>query len=165
MVDIFILVLFFIAIKMFTIYIFADSFKIYEDAIKEYEKRLWKSLKVEKIKPSKLTNPSLIISEETEKIKKIIETNKAFHIILSPNWKNLDTSSFYDLIEKTKNSFSKINFYIWWANWIDYEKLKNICDLELSLSKLTFPHSLALLVLVEQIYRAWMIKKWTDYNK
>jgi 23S rRNA (pseudouridine1915-N3)-methyltransferase len=43
--------------------------------------------------------------------------------------------------------------------------LKNYSDLELSLSDLTFPHSLALLILVEQIYRLSMIKKGTSYDK
>jgi len=150
---------------MIKIYIFADSFKIYEKAILEYEKRLWKNLKIEKLKPFKNNNSSLVIEKETEILQKILEKTKWFKIILSPEWKKFDTQKFYKYIEEKKQNFWDISFFIWWANWLDYKKLKNFIDLELSLSDFTLPHSLALLVLVEQIYRLAMIKKGTSYDK
>ena len=150
---------------MIKIYIFADSYKIYEKAILEYEKRLWKELKIEKLKPFKNTNSELVIEKETEALKKILEKNKGFKIILSPEWKKFNTQKFYEYIENKKQNFGNVSFFIGWANWLDYKKLKNYSDLELSLSDFTLPHSLALLVLVEQIYRLSMIKKGTSYNK
>ena len=150
---------------MIKIYIFADSYKIYEKAIWEYEKRLWKNIKIEKIKPFKNINTDLVIQKETEILKWVLEKEKWFKIILSPEWKKFNTQKFYKYIEDKKQNFWNINFFIWWANWLDYKNLKNYADLELSLSDFTLPHSLALLVLIEQIYRLSMIKKGTSYDK
>jgi len=150
---------------MIKIYIFADSYKVYEKAVLEYEKRLWRDLKIEKLKPFKNNNSTLVIEKETEILKNILEKTKWYKIILSPEWKKFNTDKFYNFIEDKKQNFWDINFFVGWANGLDYQKLKNFSDLELSLSDFTFPHSLALLVLVEQIYRLSMIKKGTSYNK
>ena len=150
---------------MIKIFIFADSYKIYEKAILEYEKRLWKEIKIEKLKPFKNNNSELVIQKETDILQKILEKEKWFKIILSPKWKKFDTKNFYKYIEDKKQNFWDISFFIGWANWLDYKKLQNFADLQLSLSDFTLPHSLALLVLVEQIYRLSMIKKGTSYDK
>ncbi|MBT3726750.1 hypothetical protein HOG21_03475 [bacterium] len=42
---------------------------------------------------------------------------------------------------------------------MDYKNLQNQINYELNLGKMTMPHSLALLVLIEQVYRVDMIKK------
>jgi len=150
---------------MIKIYIFVDSYKIYEKAIIEYEKRLWKNIEIIKVKPFKNSNPDLVIQKETEILEKILQKEKSFKIILSPNWKQFATMEFYKFIEEKKQNFWKISFFIGWANWLNYKKLKQYSDLELSLSKFTFPHSLALLILIEQIYRLFMINKGTLYHK
>lgn len=150
---------------MIKIYIFANSYKIYEKAIWEYEKRLGSILKIEKLKPFKNTNSTLVIEKETEVLKKVLEKTKWYKIILSPEWKRFNTDKFYDFIENKKQNYWDINFFIGWANWLNYKSLKQFSDLELSLSDFTLPHSLALVVLIEQIYRLSMIKKWTSYNK
>ena len=150
---------------MIKIYIFADSYKIYEKAISEYEKRLGSVLKIEKLKCFKNNNSELVIEKETEILQKVLEKTKWFKIILSPEWKKFDTQNFYKYIEEKKQNFWDISFFIWWANWLNYKKLKIFADLQLSLSDFTLPHSLALLVLVEQIYRLSMIKKGTSYDK
>ncbi len=150
---------------MIKIYIFADSYKIYDLAIKEYQKRLWKELKIEKLKLFKNKNAELVISKETEVLEKLLQKEKGFKIILSPEGKKYNTKEFYKFIENSKQNFGNVSFFIWWANWLDYKKLQNFSDLQLSLSNFTLPHSLALLVLVEQIYRLSQIKKGTSYNK
>ena len=147
---------------MTKIYIPADSFKHFNIPIKEYQKRLWKNCEIIKIKTSKNWN---IIKKETEEIIKKLEKENWYKIVLNPKWKDFDTEKFYKFIENKKQTFPNIIFIIWWANWLDYEKLKKYIDLELNLWKFTMPHSLALLVILEQIYRLEMIKKWTSYNK
>ncbi len=150
---------------MIKIYIFADSYKHFEQAINEYEKRLWKSVSIIKLKPSKRADSKEIIRQETENIIKKLEKEKWYKIVLSPWVKDLDTSQFSKLITDKKVEFSWIVFIIWWAFWFNYDVLEKRIDLKLGLWKYTMPHSLALLVLLEQIYRAEMINKNTSYHK
>ncbi len=147
------------------IIIISDSNKHFDSAIKEYEKRLGKKLEIIKIKPVKNWTEKQIIEKETEELIKKIEKNKGFKIVLSPVWKSLNTKKLFSLIEEKKQNFSDIIFIIWGALWLDYGKLKNFVNFELNLWEMTMPHSLALLVILEQIYRLEMIKKWTSYNK
>jgi 23S rRNA pseudoU1915 N3-methylase RlmH len=58
------------------IIIFSDSFKHFEDAIKEYEKRLYKEIEIIKLKPSKRKEEQEIISEETNILREKLEKEK-----------------------------------------------------------------------------------------
>ncbi len=147
---------------MIKIISFVDSFKHYSEPIKEFQKRLWKEVELIKLKPIKNWN---IIEKETDILLDLLEKEKGFKIVLNPNWKNLSTEEFYDLIELKKQNYKNIIFIIWWANWIDYKKIEYIVDFELNFWKMIMPHILIILVLIEQIYRIWMIKKWTAYHK
>ncbi len=147
---------------MTKIYIPADSFKHFEIPIAEYQKRLWKSCKIIKVKPVKNWN---IIEKETEEIIKRLEKENWYKIVLNPKWESFSTEKLSELIENKKQNHPNIIFLIWWANGLDYEKLKPHIDLELNLWELTMPHALALLVILEQIYRLEMIKKWSNYHK
>ncbi len=147
---------------MTKIYIIADSFKHFETPIKEYEKRLWKNCNLIKIKPEKNWD---IIQKETQNIIEKLKKENWYKIILNPKWKSFSTEKLYEFIENKKQNFWNIIFIIWWANWLSYEELKPHIDLEINLWELTMPHALALLVLLEQVYRIEMIKKWTSYHK
>jgi len=141
---------------------FIDSFKHYENPIKEFQKRLGKTIELIKLKPVKNWN---IIEKETDILIGILNKEKWFKIVLNPNWKNLSTEEFYDLIELKKQIYKNIIFIIWWANWIEYSRIKHLVDFELNFWKMIMPHILIILVLIEQIYRITMIKKWTNYHK
>jgi 23S rRNA (pseudouridine1915-N3)-methyltransferase len=150
---------------MYKIIITWDSFKHFESPIKEYIKRLWKTCEIVKLKPVKNWSDSQIIEKETNNLIKFLEKQSWFKIVLNPLWKSFDTSSLYNFIEWKKQNFWNIVFIIWWALGLDYKNLKNHIDFEINLWELTMPHSLALLVLLEQIYRLEMIKKGTSYDK
>jgi 23S rRNA pseudoU1915 N3-methylase RlmH len=150
---------------MYKIIITWDSYKHFETPIKEYVKRLWKTCEIIKLKPVKNWNNSQIIEKETNNLIKILEKQAGFKIVLNPAWKSFNTKKFYDFIEEKKSLHWNIIFIIGWALWLDYNKLKQKIDFELNLWELTMPHSLALLVLLEQIYRVSMIKKGTSYDK
>ncbi len=150
---------------MYKIIVTSDSNKHFESAILEYIKRLWKICEIIKLKPVKNWTNKQIIEKETENIIKKLNNFKWFKIILNPNWKSLSTEKLYKLISDTKHISPNIIFIIGWALWINYLKIKNNIDFELNLWEMTMPHSLALLVIIEQIYRLEMISKGGNYNK
>jgi len=149
---------------MIRIIIFSDTYKHFEIAVKEYEKRLWNVIEIIKLKPSKSKVESKIIKEETENLKEKLEKIKWYKILLFIDWNNISTENLHKLIEKNKQIYSDIIFVIGWAYWVNFEKIKNLIDYKLSFSKMTFPHSMALLILLEQIYRITMMKKWSYYH-
>ncbi len=57
-----------------------------------------------------------------------------------------------------------VNFYIG-SSYGMSEEIKSSCDLKLSISKMTLPHQLCRVVLLEQIYRAFMINSGGKYHK
>ena len=149
---------------MFKIYIVWDSFKHFDSAIKEYEKRLGKNLQIIKIKPTKNWTPQQIIEKDTQKIVKLLEKEKnSYNILLSLKWKELDSLEFAKLLKINFDKGININFIIWWAFGLDESKLKNI-DYKFKLGKITLPHGLALLVLLEQIYRSFQINQNRNYH-
>lgn len=150
---------------MIHIYIFADAYKQFNDAVKEYDKRLWRSCKIIKLKPVKKWTPAQIIAAETELLKQKIEKQNAYKVVLAPGWNSLNTFAFHKLIEDNKQIYPHTIFCIWGAYGLDYEVLKPITNKLLTLSDFILPHALALTILLEQIYRAAMIEKWSDYHK
>jgi len=150
---------------MYKIIITWDSYKHFDSPIKEYVKRLWKTCEIVKLKPVKNWSDKQIIEKETENLIKILEKQNAFKIVLNPDWKSFNTGDFFNFIEQKKSLHWNIIFIIGWALGLDYKKLEDYLDFELNLWEMTMPHSLALLVLLEQIYRVEMMKKGTSYNK
>ncbi len=149
---------------MYKIIFFADSYKHFEDAIKEYEKRLWKSIEIIKLKPSKKKDEVSIIEDETNILNEKLKDISWYKILLYITWEIFSTEKLSKIIEAKKQNFWNIVFIIGWAYWVNIEKLKDKIDLKFSFSPLTFPHSLAYLILLEQIYRIEMIKKWSSYH-
>lgn len=149
---------------MIKIIIFSDTYKHFENAIKEYEKRLGNTVEIIKLKPSKAKIESEIIKQETDVLKEKLEKIKWYKILLYIEGNNISTEDLHKLIEKNKQNYSDIIFIIGWAYWVDFDEIKDLVDYKLSFSKMTFPHSMALLILLEQIYRTTMIEKWSWYH-
>lgn len=148
-------------IKILTI---CDSFKHFEEPIKEYKKRLWKKVEIIKLKPSKKDSIDEIIKEETKIIIEKINKISAFKIVLSIEGKAFSTHEFLNFLEYKFQNFPEVVFVIGWPYWLDYKELKKYTDFEISFSPMTFPHIEALLILLEQLYRIDTIKYGKSYH-
>ncbi len=149
---------------MFKIIIFSDSYQHFQESICEYEKRLHTNIEIIKLRPSKRKNISEIISEESILLRDKLEKIKGYKILLYIEWQKFSTRELYELIESKSQNFPNIVFIIGWAYGVNIWEINHFIDLKLSFSDMTFPHSMAYLLLLEQIYRISMMKKWTGYH-
>lgn len=85
-------------------------------------------------------------------------------IALDENGKQFSSEEFSKSLEKEAETGRSIVFLIGGSWGLDIELLKK-AHLKLSLGKITLPHSLARIVLLEQIYRAFMISDGRSYHK
>ena len=139
--------------------------KFYRDAIEEYLKRLSKYTKIEIIecKDYSLDN----IEEEKEKEKNEIEryiSDKDYVISLDIKGNYLTSEEFAEKIDKTLISNSNIDFIIGGSNGL-HDFIKKRSNYLLSFSKMTFPHQLFRVILLEQIYRGFKIINNESYHK
>tara|TARA_B100001989_G_C24332073_1_gene360514 strand:+ start:123 stop:536 length:414 start_codon:yes stop_codon:yes gene_type:complete len=105
--------------------------------------------------------PDLIINESKAFNINNIPNNNII-ICLSEEGKSFSSIELTSLLLNFKNK--KINFLIGGAEGIPSD-IKNKSHLLLSLSPLTFPHELARLILLEQIYRAFSISNNSPYHR
>lgn len=141
-------------------------------AVAEYEKRLsaYCRLVCTEIKEEKLPDdPSQAQTEaamkkEGERILAVLP-QKSKKIALCVEGKQISSEEFSSLIKTAENSgFSQISFIIGGAFGLS-EEVKKVCDFHLSLSKMTFTHRMARILLLEQIYRAENIAAGGKYHK
>lgn len=146
--------------------------KFYLSAAAEYLKRLgaFCRAEVEELPESRLpANPSAAeiaaaLKKESESIALRIPDG-ALTIALCVEGKELDSVRFSELIEACAlKGKSRICFLIGGSFGLD-ESLKARADLRMSMSQMTFPHHLARIMLLEQIYRAFQIQEGTRYHK
>ena len=149
---------------MIKIISFVDSFKHYDEPIKEFQKRLWKTVEFIKLKPSKRKEISEIIKEETLELQKFLEKEKGYKNLKNIDSKQLSTEDFSKLIEEKQMQYANVVFFIWWAYWVDFKVIKDKIDMKLSFSPMTFPHAQAIMMLFEQVYRVSCMKKGIRYH-
>ena len=105
-----------------------------------------------------------IIEVEQENTPKYL-SEKFFNIALDRNGKQFNSEGFAKFIEEKMVYFKKdISFFIGGADGFSGDFVKS-CDFSLSFSKMTFPHEIARLLLLGQIYRAFTIIKGEQYHK
>ena len=139
--------------------------KFFKEALEEYQKRLSKYTKINiiEVEDINLNNETLIKQKEAELILKHIE-NKDYIITLEIEGKQLTSLELSKKIEELEITNSNITFIIGGSYGLANE-IKNISNFKLSFSKLTFPHQLFRVILLEQIYRAYKIKNNESYHK
>lgn len=139
--------------------------KYLTDAINEYIKRIQKYSKIEIIElPDESQGEiSKILKIEADKIERHL-TPKDFIISLEVEGKQIESLEFAKLIDDKLIDYSNITFVIGGSYGID-ESIKNKAHYHLSFSKMTFPHQLFRLLLLEQVYRAFKINNNEVYHK
>ena len=113
-------------------------------------------------------SPSEVKKSETNRlleVKKSIKSRQIFQIALDEKGKLLTSIGLSKRFQHLMNTGrSTWIFYIGGAYGHDSRLLKE-CDWTWALSTLTFPHELALLLTVEQIYRGFSILAHSPYHK
>ena len=139
--------------------------KYLKDAIEEYKKRLSKYTKLQIIEVSDIDNPSkeIVLLKEKELIEKHIDI-RDFVITLEIEGNMLDSVEFAKKIDSIFNTNSTITFIIGGSLGL-HDDIKNRSNYKLSFSKLTFPHQLFRVNLLEQIYRSFKINNNEAYHK
>jgi 23S rRNA (pseudouridine1915-N3)-methyltransferase len=135
----------------------------YFDLCAEYSKRMDWPVTVHEIE-SRYKDAREIQNDEHRKIEKLIKDD-AFVIVLDGRGKNLSSSEFARAIQKVANEGkSRIQFIIGGADGVG-DKIPKRANLVLSLGAQTWPHMLARIMLLEQIYRAQQILKGHPYHR
>ena len=136
--------------------------KFFVQSIKEYEKRLSKYTKLEIIElPDYNYDVTKTLLEEGKNILSKIKDND-FVVTLEINGKEMDSVMLSEFINK--NLSNNIVFVIGSSNGISSD-VKQRSNFSLSFSKLTFPHQLFRILLLEQIYRSFKIINNESYHK
>lgn len=146
--------------------------KYLKQGIEEYLKRLGSYAKVEVIEvpdekaPEELSDTEMIQVKQKEGERLLAKIGPDTYVIaLAINGKLKSSEELADTLDKLATyGKSKIAFVIGGSLGLSEEVLKR-ADEELSFSKMTFPHQLMRLILVEQIYRAYRINRGEPYHK
>lgn len=146
--------------------------KYFKDAIKEYSKRLsaYASINITELSEERLSNnPSdAEISQAMEKEgQRILDkiNPRAYVIALCIEGKQHSSEDLSSKIQEiTVDGYSDIAFIIGGSNGLS-PKVKQNAHHKLSFSKMTFPHQLMRVILLEQIYRGFKIMRGEKYHK
>lgn len=139
--------------------------KYLKEAVEEYTKRITKYSKIEiiELQDYDYDNEEINKTKEKEQIIKHI-SNKDYIITLEIDGNMLTSKDFASKIDNALISNSNITFIIGGSYGLS-DEIKSLSNYALSFSKMTFPHQLFRVVLLEQIYRAFKINKNESYHK
>lgn len=146
--------------------------KYLKDGIAEYSKRISRFAVVEMIELADEKTPDRASDSENEKIldlegNRILSKigDREFVVVLAIEGKTLSSEEFSKQLEQASiNGYSTLTFVIGGSLGLS-PQVKNRANLSLSFGRLTLPHQLMRLVLVEQIYRAFTIQQGSPYHK
>ena len=146
--------------------------KFFIEAFYEYVKRLGAYCKVEWVEltetrlsdsPSDKEIAAALEKEGAEILKKI--PSDAFVVAMCVEGKQMPSEGMAKLIAEREGSGKPQLCFIIGGSFGLADTVKNRADLRLSMSKMTFPHHLARVMLAEQVYRGFKINEGSRYHK
>lgn len=146
--------------------------KFYISAANEYEKRLkgycqFKLLELPEVRLPDNPSPAEIsagLEKEADAILSKIPKGTWF-CVLTPEGKMLSSEALADKMESIKISGKSSACFLIGSSFGIAQRIKDKADFKLSMSPMTFPHHLARIMVLEQIYRAEAIQAGSKYHK
>lgn len=129
----------------------------YREAVAEYAKRISRFAKVEIKELAEGANPEAEADD-------ILRACKGYVIALAVEGEKLSSEKLAAKIKTLTDGGKEITFIIGSSCGLS-SRVKQAADYRLSFSDMTFPHQLMRVILVEQVYRAFMINAGSTYHK
>ena len=148
--------------KIYIIYAGNMKEDYFKKAVQEYMKRLSAAFKIDNIEIKEEHS----LEKEADKIlEKLDKLGKIFKIVLDREGTRLSSEKFAELLYSERVTNAQCAAFIIGSSHGLSERIKSAADFRLSFSDMTFPHSLFRVMLMEQIYRAYMIENNRSYHK
>ena len=146
--------------------------RFYLDAFAEYRKRLQAYCRLELCEIGEQRLPdapsekeiAAALEKEAEEIVRAIPPD-AYAVALCVEGKQMPSEGMAALLAERESSGKPKLCFIVGGSCGLAESVKRRCDRRLSMSEMTFPHHLARVMLIEQIYRAFQINEGARYHK
>ncbi len=139
--------------------------KYLKEAIEEYKKRISKytNLEIIELKDEGLVEEEKAKKLEAEKIERQLN-DKDYIVTLEIEGKEYTSLEFAEKLRTIQIENSNITFIIGGSYGLA-DSIKSKAKMHLSFSKMTFPHQLFRVILLEQIYRSYKINNNENYHK
>ncbi len=152
-----------IKVNIVTVGSIKESF--FTEAIKEYSKRLSRFCNLNVIEVKEASNESSIAKKIDKESDKLIEALSGTIVLLDRQGKLVSSEELANTIDNLSlMGDSEISFVVGGSNGVN-DKLRNLAKHVISFGKITYPHQLFRVVLLEQIYRAFTIIGGLPYHK
>lgn len=146
--------------------------KFYIAAAEEYAKRMkgycaFQLLELPEYRLPENPSPAEIaqgLAREAEAIKKAIPKG-AWFCVLTPEGKLQSSEELAGTLQSVKNAGKSAACFLIGSSFGMDPEIKQMADFRLSMSKMTFPHHLARVMVLEQLYRAESIQAGSKYHK
>lgn len=146
--------------------------KFYLAAAAEYEKRLkgycdFKILELPECRLPENPSPAEILAGLNKEAEQILSKipKGAWFCILTPEGKLLSSEALAQKLSDVKNTGKSSVCFLIGSSFGIAQKIKDMADFKLSMSPMTFPHHLARIMVLEQLYRAEAIQAGSKYHK
>lgn len=146
--------------------------KFYISAAGEYSKRLsgycrFSLLELPEVRLPENPSPAEIsvgLEKEAELIFSKIPKGSWF-CVFTPEGKELSSEDFAEKLQYVKNSGRSCACFLIGSSFGISQRVKQRADFKLSMGQMTFPHHLARIMVLEQLYRAEAIQAGSKYHK